>query len=58
MAARKHKKRAVKHRKSTKKAASRRGRKTPLARAAHACKGKSAYKSCVKKMIKKFKKKK
>lgn len=43
-------------RKSTKRSA--RGKKSPLARASHACKGKKAYKTCVSKMIKKFKKKK
>lgn len=43
-------------RKSTKRVS--RGKKSPLARAARACKGKKAYKSCFKKMIKKFKKKK
>jgi hypothetical protein len=47
---RKARKTGVKARKSA-------ARKSPLARAAKACKGKKAYKTCFKKMIKKFKKK-
>lgn len=44
------------HRKSSKRSA--RAKKSPLARASHACKGRKDFKTCRAKMIKKFKKKK
>ena len=60
MAARKRKaarKPVRKARKMSMKARKSKARRSPLARAAKACKGKKAYKSCFRKMIKKFKKK-
>lgn len=48
---------AARKRKMSKKSRAARSRKSPLVRAAKACKGKKNFKTCRNKMIRKFKKK-